>query len=214
MSKDSTKDLETTQVYSDDKSAGGGRVEVRGSLVCTRSPLASSRHVPPCPFPAPQTTAKPYPSTRQGACVICSNAYIGVGHSAQPLSDGRCCDDCSLKVIEQRARHLVDCAFTGDLPPPIVKEIVWAVPVPAFPADALLQLKQRNKERKLAAAAVMAKLEEATSAHHLLTPPVVGKKRAAEGVGVVDDQPTKMAKTYASGDIVGMGVRGAVLELF
>jgi hypothetical protein len=136
--------------------------------------------------------------------VLCSNVYSGVGHSAQPLSVGRCCDECSQKVIEQQAQNLLDGVFSGDLPPPVVKEIIWAVPVPTFPPDALLQLKQRNGERKLAAATAMAKLEEAASADHLLTPPVVGKKRTAEETGVVDDQPTKMTKIYVSGSAAAL----------
>ena len=61
------------------------------------------------------------------------------------------------------------------------------MPVPAFPPDALQQLKQRNGERKLAVAATLAKLEAATN-HFILTP-IVGAKRAAEEV----NQPTKEA---------------------
>jgi hypothetical protein len=52
-------------------------------------------------------SALDYPQ-HQGACVLCSIVYSGVGHSAQPLSVGRCCDECSLKVIEQRAQNLLD----------------------------------------------------------------------------------------------------------
>ena len=116
----------------------------------------------------------------------------------EPVGEGQervCMTDME---AEQRARHQLDGLFSGELPPPIVK-ILWAVPVPAFPPDALLQLKQRNGERKLAAATALAKLESADQ--FMLTPPP--GKRVAEGAGVVDE-PTKMAKTHTSSDSMGV----------
>ncbi len=35
-------------------------------------------------------------------CVICKKEFKGLGHNAQPLKDGRCCDNCNSKVLIQR----------------------------------------------------------------------------------------------------------------
>jgi len=35
-------------------------------------------------------------------CVLCKKHYGRYGHNAQPLADGRCCDDCNEKVIAAR----------------------------------------------------------------------------------------------------------------
>lgn len=32
--------------------------------------------------------------------------YWDTGHNAQPLSDGRCCDDCNNKVIAERMKRM------------------------------------------------------------------------------------------------------------
>ena len=32
-------------------------------------------------------------------CVICKEPYFGMGHNARPVMDGRCCDDCNLRVV-------------------------------------------------------------------------------------------------------------------
>ena len=72
-----------------------------------------------------------------------------------------------------------------------------------FPPDALLQLKQRNGERKLAAATALAKLEATAEGADLMTPPVVGKK-GVKRVVEEGDQPTKMSKICASSDTLGL----------
>ena len=41
-----------------------------------------------------------------GKCVICSETYEGHGHNAQPLKDGRCCDNCNAKVIMERINEV------------------------------------------------------------------------------------------------------------
>ena len=35
-------------------------------------------------------------------CSICGNIIIGHGNNAQPVNDGRCCNDCNLIVIMER----------------------------------------------------------------------------------------------------------------
>ena len=36
-------------------------------------------------------------------CSICGHRYVGMGHNAQPVSDGRCCGDCNaIHVIPAR----------------------------------------------------------------------------------------------------------------
>ena len=32
-------------------------------------------------------------------CVICKELYSGDGHNARPVMNGRCCDDCNLRVV-------------------------------------------------------------------------------------------------------------------
>jgi len=32
-------------------------------------------------------------------CSICSAKYDGFGNNAQPVNDGRCCDDCNATVV-------------------------------------------------------------------------------------------------------------------
>jgi len=32
-------------------------------------------------------------------CCICYARYIGYGHNAQPVREGRCCDECNSKVV-------------------------------------------------------------------------------------------------------------------
>lgn len=40
-------------------------------------------------------------------CCICGDIYSGFGHNAQPLSNGRCCDQCnSEKVVPHRIRRM------------------------------------------------------------------------------------------------------------
>lgn len=39
-------------------------------------------------------------------CVLCGEPIDGYGHNPAPLShEGRCCDDCNMKVIVVRFRH-------------------------------------------------------------------------------------------------------------
>ena len=40
-------------------------------------------------------------------CSLCKCIYSGYGHNAQPLSNGRCCDNCNASVVAERiSRHL------------------------------------------------------------------------------------------------------------
>lgn len=32
-------------------------------------------------------------------CVICKEPYVGMGHNARPVMDGRCCYDCNARVV-------------------------------------------------------------------------------------------------------------------
>lgn len=32
-------------------------------------------------------------------CSICGEEYIGYGNNAQPVNDGRCCDECNRKTV-------------------------------------------------------------------------------------------------------------------
>ena len=40
-------------------------------------------------------------------CCLCDCIYSGYGHNAQPLANGRCCDNCNASVVAERiSRHL------------------------------------------------------------------------------------------------------------
>ena len=39
-------------------------------------------------------------------CVLCGEPIEGHGHNPAPLSEGRCCDDCNLKVIVCRITNM------------------------------------------------------------------------------------------------------------
>jgi hypothetical protein len=46
-------------------------------------------------------------------CSICKNLYYGMGNNAQPLNNGRCCDECNaLVVVPVRIRRM----FAGKNP--------------------------------------------------------------------------------------------------
>ena len=32
-------------------------------------------------------------------CVICGKPIKGYGHNAMPIKEGRCCDECNIKVV-------------------------------------------------------------------------------------------------------------------
>lgn len=32
-------------------------------------------------------------------CSICGEEYFGYGNNAQPVNDGRCCDECNLNIV-------------------------------------------------------------------------------------------------------------------
>lgn len=32
-------------------------------------------------------------------CPICYETFIGMGNNAEPVADGRCCDDCNRNVV-------------------------------------------------------------------------------------------------------------------
>ena len=47
-------------------------------------------------------------------CSICKEKIEGFGHNAQPINDGRCCDDCNNLVIGARMKNfLIREKFTG-----------------------------------------------------------------------------------------------------
>ena len=46
-------------------------------------------------------------SSASKICVLCKKAYIGYGNNAQPLAEGKCCDDCNGKVVASRFADLV-----------------------------------------------------------------------------------------------------------
>lgn len=38
-----------------------------------------------------------------GTCSICGNTYMNWGNNAEPINDGRCCDNCNyMKVLPAR----------------------------------------------------------------------------------------------------------------
>ena len=39
-------------------------------------------------------------------CSICNENFEGFGHNAQPINNGRCCDDCNNLVIIERIREM------------------------------------------------------------------------------------------------------------
>ena len=36
---------------------------------------------------------------KEQVCSICGKPYTGYGNNAQPINDGRCCDECNAKVV-------------------------------------------------------------------------------------------------------------------
>lgn len=46
------------------------------------------------------------PENEVHICSICGDDYIGWGHNAQPINDGRCCDECNGVVIMHRINDL------------------------------------------------------------------------------------------------------------
>ena len=43
---------------------------------------------------------------KDGVCCICGKEYHNYGNNAQPLANGRCCDECNKKVIGARLMQL------------------------------------------------------------------------------------------------------------
>ena len=39
-------------------------------------------------------------------CSICNEDFEGFGNNAQPINDGRCCDDCNTLVIIERIKEM------------------------------------------------------------------------------------------------------------
>ena len=39
-------------------------------------------------------------------CSICNENFEGFGNNAEPVNDGRCCDDCNNLVIMERIKEL------------------------------------------------------------------------------------------------------------
>ena len=39
-------------------------------------------------------------------CSICNEDFEGFGNNAEPINDGRCCDDCNNLVIMERMKEL------------------------------------------------------------------------------------------------------------
>ena len=53
-------------------------------------------------------------------CSICNNNIEGFGNNAQPVNDGRCCDDCNILVIIERIEEMSN--DPGEISPFIFKE--------------------------------------------------------------------------------------------
>ena len=41
----------------------------------------------------------------KGKCCLCKGNYTHFGNNALPLKDGRCCDNCNLKVLQVRLQN-------------------------------------------------------------------------------------------------------------
>ena len=39
-------------------------------------------------------------------CSICKEKIEGFGNNAQPINDGRCCDDCNMLVVLARIKEM------------------------------------------------------------------------------------------------------------
>ena len=42
------------------------------------------------------------PEDETHICSVCGDKYTGFGNNAEPINDGRCCDNCNGIVIEHR----------------------------------------------------------------------------------------------------------------
>ncbi len=43
--------------------------------------------------------------TKQNKCILCGNKYTNLGHNAQPLAKGLCCDKCYYsKILKARIK--------------------------------------------------------------------------------------------------------------
>lgn len=40
-------------------------------------------------------------------CSICGKEYVGYGNNAQPVNDGRCCDECNLETVVPYRIYLI-----------------------------------------------------------------------------------------------------------
>ena len=38
-------------------------------------------------------------NAKANVCSVCGKKYIGYGNNAQPINNGRCCDDCNEKKV-------------------------------------------------------------------------------------------------------------------
>jgi hypothetical protein len=42
-------------------------------------------------------------------CSICGSRFDGYGHNAEPINDGRCCDDCNAtRVVPERVEAMLN----------------------------------------------------------------------------------------------------------
>lgn len=45
--------------------------------------------------------------TKYNTCIICQKGYKGHGNNPSPIkNDGRCCDKCNIKVIQERITQM------------------------------------------------------------------------------------------------------------
>lgn len=52
--------------------------------------------------------------TKENICSICGNEYLGFGHNAYPINQGRCCEICNDLVVKPaRIRQLQTNATTN-----------------------------------------------------------------------------------------------------
>ena len=53
---------------------------------------------------------------KKNICSICGKKYEGYGNNAQPINNGRCCDECNrTKVLARRYEIMLSMIFSNNL---------------------------------------------------------------------------------------------------
>lgn len=53
---------------------------------------------------------------KNNVCSICGKKYEGYGNNAQPINNGRCCDECNrTKVLARRYEIMLSMIFSNNL---------------------------------------------------------------------------------------------------